>query len=366
MFGSRALPGPLRVWGCVFTLSVTGFAQLPITVSETPSGDANTTPNAADAEPQDPTPSPNTRDPAAAEALFRSGRQLLLESKPDEALAKFEESYRLDPTAGALFNQAECKLKQGKTASAWALYQQAATLADVQGKQDLFELATARANLVSADLSYITFHVGAPVPGLQVLRDGVLVGHAQFDVTLPIDPGRHSISARAPGYVPLEMFVVIGEKRDRKNIVIQRLKLKPLPQPPPPTAVVPPPKPVEQLTPPKPQPGPWLLAGAGASALLIGSVAGLLALQENSNMNEQCPSPPTNCGPAVIAAQGRRDFEKNLSWVTIPVGLAAIGGAITWLALTPPPERQQAALGFPKFEATLGARNWGLNVAGVF
>jgi len=84
------------------------------------------------------------RDPAAAEALFRAGRQLLQEGKLEEAFAKFEESYRLDPTAGALLNMGECRFRAGKSASAWALYQQAATLADVQGKPDLYELASHR------------------------------------------------------------------------------------------------------------------------------------------------------------------------------------------------------------------------------
>ena len=357
MFGCRALPGSLLALGCALGTSVTGFAQTAATSTPTAPPDNQ-------AAPADTGAPANERDPAAAEVLFRSGRQLLRESKPDEALAKFEESYRLDPTAGALFNQGECRLKQGKTASAWALYQQAATLANLQGKPDLFELANARANLVAGDLSYVSFHVGAPVPGLQVFRDGVLVGHAQFDVTLPIDPGRHDISLRAPGYEPLKKFVVIGEKRDRKNIVIPRLNELPLPLPPQPAEVARP-KPVPPSPTLKPNLGPWMLAGAGAASLVIGTVAGLLAIQENSNMKEQCPY-QVDCAPSIGVTQGRRDFENRLSWVTIPVGFAAIGGAATWAVLSRQPERPQVARLFPRLRATASAHDFTFNLAGAF
>ena len=207
----------------------------------------------------------NARDPAAAEVLFRAGRQLLIEARLEEAYAKFEESYRLDPTAGALFNLGECRWKQGKTASAWALYQQAATLADVQGKPDLMDLAGTRANQLQADLSYLTVHVAAAVPGLEVMRDGVLVGRAQFDVSVPVDPGRHSIALRAPGYEPLELAVVVGEKHDRQTINLPKLKEKPLASAPPPQ-----PAPVAaritetRFVETRPNPWPWVLGGVGA------------------------------------------------------------------------------------------------------
>jgi hypothetical protein len=357
MFGCRALLGSLLASGCALGWSVTVFAQTAATFT-------TTAPPDNPAAPADTEAPANERDPAAAEVLFRSGRQLLRESKPDEALAKFEESYRLEPTAGALFNQGECRLTQGKTASAWALYQQAATLAKLQGKPDLFELANARTNLVAGDLSYISFHLAAPVPGLQVQRDGVLIGQAQFDVALPIDPGRHDISFRAPGYEPLKKFVIIGEKRDRKNIVIPRLREQPLPLPPPPAEVARP-KPVPPSPTPRPNLGPWILAGAGAASLVIGTVAGLLAIQENSNMKEQCPD-QASCPASIWVTQGRRDFENKLAWVTIPVGFAALGGAATWAVLSRQPERPQVARQFPRLEATASAHDFTFNLAGAF
>ncbi len=276
----------------------------------------------------------NARDPAAAEVLFRAGRQLILEARLEEAYAKFEESYRLDPTAGALFNLGECRWKQGKTASAWALYQQAATLADVQGKPDLMDLATTRANQLQADLSYLTVHVAAAVPGLEVMRDGVLVGRAQFDVSLPVDPGRHSITQRAPGYEPVELAVIVGEKHDRQTLNLPKLKEKPLAsQSPAPPAPI-----VSRITETRvietnPNPWPWVLGGVGTASLLVGTVSGILAISENRQMARDCPA-RLNCTNNVVLAQGRRDNEVKIAWIGIPVGIAAVGGAATWLLLS--------------------------------
>ena len=303
------------------------------------------------------------RDPAAAEALFRAGRQLLLEARLEEAYAKFEESYRLDPTAGALFNLGECRLKEGKTASAWALYQQAATLADVQGKPDLLELATARASALQADLSYLTFHVAEAVPGLEVLRDGVLVGRAQFDVSLPVDPGRHSISLRAPGYESLDLAVVVGEKHDRQTVNVPQLKERAL------VVALPP----HQATLQAPQnlamksnPWPWVIGGVGTASLLVGTVSGILAVSENHRMAEACPQ-RLNCSNDVLVSQGRRDLEAKIAWVGIPVGVAALGGTVTWLLMSQPsdhqahPDRQSIALG-----TSTNGRDVSLFMGGIF
>jgi hypothetical protein len=346
MIGLRTVLRSLLAFGWVLTFVVSTFAQGPNVGSGTV----------------------NARDPAAAEVLFRAGRQLLLEARLEEAYSKFEESYRLDPTAGALFNLGECRWKQGKTASAWAHYQQAATLADVQGKPDLMDLATTRANQLQADLSYLTVHVASAVPGLEVMRDGVLVGRAQFDVSLPVDPGRHSITLRAPGYEPFELAVIVGEKHDRQTINLPKLKEKPLASA---TAPLPPAPIVSQITvtriiETKPNPWPWVLGGVGTASLLVGTVSGILAISENHQMAQACPA-RLNCTNDVLLAQGRRDNESQIAWIGIPVGIAAVGGATTWMLLSQNPEsarpsdKKAMAVG-----AAVTGRNVFLNLDGAF
>src|SRR5262249_55537702 len=50
-----------------------------------------------------------TRDPAAAEALFRQGRQAMEAKDFATACPKFAESQRLDPAVGTLMNWATCE-----------------------------------------------------------------------------------------------------------------------------------------------------------------------------------------------------------------------------------------------------------------
>ncbi len=316
MLGYRASPRSFLVVGIALAYAGRSFAQSPAITDGTNAASARD--RAAD--------SSMGRDPAAAEALFRSGRQLLQEGRLEEAFAKFQESYRLDPTAGAVYNQGECRLRQGKTASAWALYKQAAALAYVQGKSDQYDLAVSRVDQLQTDLSYVTFHVAEPVPGLEVTRDGVLVGRAQYDVALPIDPGRYTIGLKAPGYESVEVAVVVGEKHDRQTINLPKLKERALGVSAAPLQTF---RTTTRVVEVKASPWPWVIGAAGATSLLIGSVSGILAIRENHQMEQACPQ-HVNCSNDVIVAQGRRDLESNIAWVGIPVGLAAIGTTVAW------------------------------------
>ena len=60
------------------------------------------------------------RDPAAAQALFDQGRDLMRQNKHAEACPKLAESNRLDPAIGTLFHLADCYEQSGRVASAWA------------------------------------------------------------------------------------------------------------------------------------------------------------------------------------------------------------------------------------------------------
>lgn len=140
---------------------------------------------------------------AAAEQLFSQAQQLMAAGNYDAACPKLEASMELDAALGTLINLARCYEKQGRLASAWARYREAADLAAraSQGKRQRF--AARQAEALEPRLPRLIIRVSSvsAVSGLSISRDESKVDAAMFDTAIYIDPGEHTIVARAPGYL---------------------------------------------------------------------------------------------------------------------------------------------------------------------
>ena len=135
---------------------------------------------------------------AAAELAFRQGRKLMNEGRYQEACPKFAESQRLDPAPGTQLNLADCYEKLGHTASAWETFRAAETAATASGQTDFASEARKRAEALEPRLCKLAITAEEKIDGLEVQLDGqpatALIGSAA-----PIDPGEHTVEARAPG-----------------------------------------------------------------------------------------------------------------------------------------------------------------------
>lgn len=139
---------------------------------------------------------------AAAEALFDQGRQLVQSGDYAQACQKFEASQKLDEGIGTLLYLADCYEKIGRTASAWATFKEAASIAGAQGQSSRQKLANQRAQGLESGLVKVVIDVAKGNEGLlgfEVRNDGVPIPTAQFGIPVPIDPGEHHIEASAPG-----------------------------------------------------------------------------------------------------------------------------------------------------------------------
>ncbi|MFH0900403.1 MAG: hypothetical protein V2A73_07220 [Pseudomonadota bacterium] len=141
-----------------------------------------------------------SEDKAMADALFDEGKRLTAAGDHKAACPKFKASFDLLPRLGVRLNLADCYDKAGMTASAWAEFRAAATVAENEGdrrekfaKQRVADLEPRLSRLI------VRPAFDSEIPGLEVKRDGVTVVPASFDLAIPVDPGIHSLEASAPG-----------------------------------------------------------------------------------------------------------------------------------------------------------------------
>lgn len=265
-----------------------------------------------------------TSDRATAEALFREAKRLMDQRKFGDACPKLEESQRLDPQGGTLLNLAVCHAREGKTASAWAEFQEALALAREAKRNDRITLAKRELAKLSPRLSHLVIDVpaAARVPGLEVRRGSTLVGEAAWGVAVPVDPGSFSISAKAPGYRPWSSDVEVAEA-ERASV-----KLEPLEK-------LPPPKPKAKVERAEPSPKngtddgdsqrtiAYVAGGVGVVALGVGTFFGLRAIDKASDSDSHCDG--SLCDREGVELNDAADQAATVSNVAMAVGLVGIG-----------------------------------------
>jgi tetratricopeptide (TPR) repeat protein len=255
-------------------------------------------------------PSPATEAPIA-ETLFDEGRSLLEQGNVEEALAKFKESQRLDPSPGTLLNIALSYERLGRTASAWAAYREAERLALQRGRAEVAAEARNKSTQLQATLSYLTLRASAPPEGFRVVHDEVEIHTAALGVPFPTDPGLHTVRASAPGYRAWEGTVDM--KPNTKTVL-----------------VIPSLAPLEKVVirdNRAPSPWAWATLGTGAGILGTAAVFGVLAKVQHDNAWSNC-SPA--CNSLAYQYEGDAGTLADTSTVLFPIGAAVVLGGVAW------------------------------------
>jgi hypothetical protein len=267
-------------------------------------------------------------DPAAAEALFREGRALLERGQIAPACDKLEASNALDPSAGTLLNLAACRLKQGKTATAWAHFVSAERVARNQSRSEQAMEAKRRADELEPELSMLTLLAPDAPPGLEVRRQGQIVQLASLGTAVPVDPGLMVIEASAPGFKPARLEVAIGASADRRSVTLPRLDRLETPSDTDSRSRLDSRLSEDRLPGRRPSLLPWVVGGVGGGALIAGGVLGGLALSSNSKAIAACDAGDAD---ACTETQKRRDRQALVSTVCVGAGVVAVGVAALWL-----------------------------------
>ncbi len=164
-------------------------------------------------------------DAAAAEQLYRDALKEMAKGEYDKACPRLAESQRLDPGYGTLMHLGDCYVKQGKTASAWAAYQEAADAAGQKKQKSRAVEARKKASDIEPKLSKLTIEVSADVAisGLVVHRDGQEVGEVSWKTPIPVDPGKHDIEVTAPGKIPWKISIEVAGNGETAKVVVSKL-----------------------------------------------------------------------------------------------------------------------------------------------
>jgi hypothetical protein len=276
---------------------------------------------------------------AAAVVQFDKGRALLKQNKFEEACKAFNESQKLDPANGTLFNIAECSEKIGKLATAWLAYRELAQTDTNAGRKSE---STRRAKALEKRMPKLLVRIDDAPPGLVVTindKDSTaLLGNES-----PVDLGEYKIHATAPGYEPFDRTENIATEGKTVKVSLELDET--------PTAENPTPKKKHRAPPPETPTSHRgrngaLLGVAGGAALVTGVIFGLKAKSNWSDAEDLCPdhtctNPMTKMRGDDLVASARSDATK--STVLVILG-AAIGGAGIYLIATKPNATSTTAL----------------------
>jgi hypothetical protein len=281
-----------------------------------------------------------------AEQLFVEGKALMQEQQYERACEKFQASHDLDHTAtGTLLNLALCHETLGRSATAWTEFRQVAAESAVR-REDRVKLAREHEAKLFPTLSRIRIFVppDTRVEGLSLRLDkGPPVAPASWGTELPIDPGKHTIEATAPGKRPRVVDFVVGKASDRQTVAVEPLEDAP----------------VAPIGPEDAQAARererlatlrgrrivgFTLGGVGLAAAGVGLAFGAVASSKNKEVADTCPN--DFCSDS--GAQGRAESSLSsaktfatLSNISVGVGAALLVTGVV-LVLTAQPGKGAA------------------------
>ena len=272
----------------------------------------------------------DARDAAAAEALFQEGRARLEAGDIAAACPKLAESLRLDPATGTLLALAACHEKEGKLASAWAEFTDAAGRAAQEGNEERQQLALGRAEQLKSRLSTLTVRVApdvAATPGLTIVRSNRTLGPGEWNVPLPVDGGSYTVESSAPGRLPARLAIDVPPEGSPVVVTVPALAAEPVKKAEIPRSVSPRPAPpavpqergLSQLE--------WVgvgSAGAGVVTLGVGGYFLARMLSKKSEADPNCEGPKNNeCND-----EGIPDQADAARFGRLATGFGIVGGSL--------------------------------------
>jgi len=323
-------------------------------------------PSAADVAPR------AARDLPAAESLYEAGRQLVLDGRCAPAVERLQASFSLDPAVGTLLLLGHCQEQLGKTASAWAAFRSARSLAQSLRQPDREQIADTRARALEPRLARIEIALPGEVDttSWSISEDGRELPRALLGAALPVDPGPREIRVSAPGYEPFVAQVVIADGAATTRVRVPALVRRPIA-----AAAVSLQLPSQARASATPRDMPargsskgavlqalaYAGVGLGAAGLGVAAGYGISARQRFDEAVRECPD-------GSCSARGRRLRESGDRQATIAT-VSAVSGAVLmasgislWIAMPSDDAASATALGV----SPMGGDGLGVGLRGAF
>ena len=281
---------------------------------------------------------PTAADRATARTLAQEGQHALETKNYTMAIDKFSRADSLVHAPTLLLGLARAQVGATKLVEAQENYNRIIREGVAPGAPKSWSKAIDDANkevgAISPRIPWVTITVLGP-SSPEVVIDSTPVPHASLGVKRAINPGTHKLKISAEGYLPQEKSIVLTEGQSLSvNVELEQAPdLTPPPEKKAPAAVA-----VDTSS----GGGEWrktvayVSLGVGGASLIVGGVAGALALAKHSQLADACPD-RNACDPsqrASIDTYHRLGTIADVGFIVGGVGVAA--GVV--LLLTQPKE----------------------------
>lgn len=310
---------------------------------------------------------PSGAQKAAAEALFQEAANLVGAGKTAQACQKFAASQELDPALGTLLRLADCRDREGKSASAWALFLEAAALSGQRGETQRRDLAAQRAADLEQRLSKLVLRLPKHLPeDATVKLNGLSIPRASWSSPLPVDPGKTLLEVSAPGFMPWHHEVETPPGPSVSEVPVPLLERAPE------LVKTAPPSSEQRSLSPKPEADrPWDVVGyvvgsLGLIGLGVGSYLTVRAYDANSDSLDHCRTDDKNR----CTAEGTRLRDDAKSFADGATVAFAVGGTLllagVTLVIVGPTSRREAPVARLTLSADAMRDGGGLHLRGAF
>ncbi len=277
---------------------------------------------------------PSRKELSRARVKFQQGTELEQAGDWSTALTRFREVGQVKMTPQVRYHVALCEEHLGQLAVALGGYKLALQSADEVRARSFKSTVQSHIKDLSARIPKVVIKRGDGAEAASIELDGVRLGVSSIGVPVPVDPGPHTISAKAPGHEPFSKTMSVKEKQQETVEIV--LKKTPTPaegngsssgstgpvggEPPPAL-----PKPHSKVL-------PFVVGGIGVASLAASGVFYfVLRNGQISKLNDACGSNHNACPASSRTYYDNAKTDTLISQITLGVGVVGVGAAVVLL-----------------------------------